>query len=131
MGQMTTSDSTPTQTPSPKPAGPGKVISAGPGKTVPAGRGTGHWRTYDGVDGLANVWAESVFQDQEGYIWVGTESGVSRYDGRNWTTFTTKDGLADNHTVIRGFSVMIRVECGSHAPAFPGKAVLCRTSHPS
>ena len=94
---MPTTDQKPTQMPVPTPAGPGKVVPAGPGKIVPAGRGTGHWRTYDGVDGLANIWVWSVFQDQEGYIWFGTESGVSQYDGRSWTTFTTQDGLAGNH----------------------------------
>jgi len=69
---------------------------AGPGKIAPAGKGRGHWRTYDGADGLANIWVRPVFQDRNGVLWFGTESGVSRYDGRTFTTFTTQDGLADD-----------------------------------
>ncbi len=72
------------------------VTPAGPGKVVPAGHGRGHWRTYDRVDGLADNWVRSGYQDREGNLWFGTESGVSRYDGHHWTTFTAKDGLGDN-----------------------------------
>jgi len=72
---------------------------AGPGKVVPAGSGTGHWRTYDVTDGLADVSVYSILQDREGHLWFGTDGGVSRYDGQVWTKFTTKDGLA--HNVVR------------------------------
>jgi len=78
------------------PAGQGKTMPAGPGKAVPAGPGTGHWRTYDPTDGLANGVVFSMLQDREGYLWFGTQNGLSRYDGQTWTTFTTKDGLAAN-----------------------------------
>ena len=44
------------------------AVPAGPGKTRPAGSGRGHWHTYDGVDGLANIWVHLVFQDREGDI---------------------------------------------------------------
>ncbi len=72
---------------------------AGPGVRTPAGRGRGHWRTFDGVDGLPNTWAWAVFEDREGNLWFGTESGASRYDGRGFTTLTTRDGLA--HNIVR------------------------------
>ena len=78
------------------PAGPGKVLPASVGKVLPAGEGTGHWRTYDMTDGLAGGDVRSILQDREGYLWFGTEHGVSRYDGQTWVTFTTRDGLADN-----------------------------------
>ena len=34
--------------------------------------------------------------DADGALWLGTEGGVSRYDGREFTNFTAADGLAHN-----------------------------------
>jgi ligand-binding sensor domain-containing protein len=35
--------------------------------------------------------------DRQNRIWVGTlGGGISRYDGKRWTTFTTQEGLAGN-----------------------------------
>ena len=47
-------------------------------------------------DGLPSDGVWSIFQDGDGYLWFGTPSGVSRYDGKTFTTFTTEDGLMDN-----------------------------------
>jgi|GEM_PF-626242 len=69
---------------------------AGPGKAVSAGRGQGHWRTYNTTDGLPDIMVRSIFQDREGYLWIGSYGGVSRFDGRTFATFTAQDGLADN-----------------------------------
>jgi ligand-binding sensor domain-containing protein len=30
-------------------------------------------------------------------FWFGTDKGVSRFDGKNWKAFTTKEGLLDSH----------------------------------
>ena len=39
----------------------------------------------------------SIFQDRNGIYWFGTNgAGVFRYDKKNLTQFTVKDGLADN-----------------------------------
>jgi ligand-binding sensor domain-containing protein len=40
---------------------------------------------------------ETIFQDGENNIWVGTNWGVFRYDGTDWQHFTTENGLADNY----------------------------------
>jgi len=52
--------------------------------------------TFTTKDGLAGDKVTSLLLDRQGHIWFGTGSGVSRYDGQNWTIFTTKDGLVDN-----------------------------------
>jgi len=75
------------------PAGLGKKAPAGSGKVVSAGRRTGYWHTYGETDGFTGVGWVSIFQDREGYLWFGTEGGVSRYDGQ---TFTALNGLANN-----------------------------------
>jgi ligand-binding sensor domain-containing protein len=41
--------------------------------------------------------------DGEGTLWFGTGSGVSRFDRQNWTTYTAKDGLAQN--IVKAIAV--------------------------
>ncbi len=52
------------------------------------------WTGYTADDGLAGNVVHSISQDAAGVMWIGTESGLSRFDGENWTTFTTAEGLA-------------------------------------
>ena len=82
------------------PAGPGKTVLAGPGTQISMGSGKGIWQTFDETDGLADGPVGTIFQDRDGYLWVGTSGGASRYDGHTWTTFTQKDGLG--HDWVRG-----------------------------
>jgi signal transduction histidine kinase/ligand-binding sensor domain-containing protein len=37
-----------------------------------------------------------MYQDREGFMWFGTDRGVSRYDGTAFITFTVADGLGSN-----------------------------------
>jgi ligand-binding sensor domain-containing protein len=37
-----------------------------------------------------------IVEDEQGRIWVGTWKGVMRFDGEEWRTFTTHDGLGDD-----------------------------------
>ena len=37
--------------------------------------------------GLSNVVANCIFQDQQGYIWIGTGVGLNLYDGNNFKIF--------------------------------------------
>lgn len=34
--------------------------------------------------------------DNHGFLWIATENGVSRFDGKNFKTYTTAQGLPDN-----------------------------------
>ncbi len=56
----------------------------------------GVWRTYTYLDGLACNTVYAIASDAAGFIWFGTENGVSRYDGRNFVNFTERDGLVSN-----------------------------------
>jgi ligand-binding sensor domain-containing protein len=51
---------------------------------------------YDVHDGLAGSTVYSMAQDNQGFMWFGTETGLSRWDGTHFQTFTTRDGLPDN-----------------------------------
>lgn len=38
-------------------------------------------------DGLANNSVRCIYQDSKGFIWLGTQNGLSRYDGNSFITF--------------------------------------------
>lgn len=44
-------------------------------------------RLYTSADGLANSHIYDIFQDSRGFIWIGTENGLSKYDGMKFSTF--------------------------------------------
>jgi ligand-binding sensor domain-containing protein len=50
---------------------------------------------YDIAQGLAGSRVYCITQDKYGFIWVGTETGVCRFDGSHFSNYTTKDGLPD------------------------------------
>lgn len=52
-----------------------------------------HYGLKEGLAG-SNVYAAT--QDNEGFIWFATETGVSRFDGVHFKNFTIDDGLPDN-----------------------------------
>ncbi len=39
------------------------------------------------TDGLASNWCHVAFQDSRGYMWFGTQDGLSKYDGEKFTTY--------------------------------------------
>ena len=51
---------------------------------------------YGAEDGLPQEDVFSIYQDNRGYMWFGTSSGVVRYNGREMVVYNTEDGLADN-----------------------------------
>ena len=54
------------------------------------------WRNFTVKEGLPSIETYDVLQDSKGYIWIGTDAGVARYDGYSFKNFTSKDGLSDN-----------------------------------
>ncbi|HTR31923.1 MAG TPA: histidine kinase [Puia sp.] len=64
-------------------------------RVIPAGAQNYSYTHYDIQDGLAGTTAYCITQDADGLIWVGTETGVSRFDGTHFKNFTTADGLPD------------------------------------
>jgi signal transduction histidine kinase/ligand-binding sensor domain-containing protein/CheY-like chemotaxis protein len=57
------------------------------------------YRTFDVSDGLSQSQVEAVAQDGDGYVWLGTRHGLSRFDGRRFKTFLVEDGLFDNQVL--------------------------------
>lgn len=49
-------------------------------------------------DGLSSYNVNCVFQDADGYIWIGTDYGLNRYDGSSIRTYTKEEnGLCHNY----------------------------------
>lgn len=64
------------------------VISAG---VNPPGRYT--FRAYNAEQGLTSLAITQLSQDVQGFLWVGTEDGLFRYDGSRFQAYSLKQGL--------------------------------------
>ena len=53
----------------------------------------GRWKTYTHENGLAADYVLCVFQAADGAMWFGTDQGVSRFDGRTFSSLPPEDGL--------------------------------------
>src|SRR5215831_11470808 len=51
------------------------------------------FRLYGAAEGLRNLVVLSLAQDQDGYIWAGTEGGLYRYDGTRFRLMGQAEGL--------------------------------------
>ncbi|MGV9011739.1 MAG: two-component regulator propeller domain-containing protein [Flavobacteriales bacterium] len=51
------------------------------------------------LQGLSDNAITKLFQDREGFLWIGTEYGLDRYDGHHMRTWHERDGLAGEHIV--------------------------------
>ena len=51
---------------------------------------------YSVEDGLAQTQVFDLEADNDGYLWVATAGGVSRFDGSNFKNYTSETGLTDN-----------------------------------
>ena len=51
------------------------------------------WTSYTTTDGLAGDTIHMLFQDSQGFLWIGTGSGLSRFDGQVFRNYGSADGL--------------------------------------
>ncbi|THU39459.1 histidine kinase [Niastella caeni] len=54
---------------------------------------------YDNKEGLAGSTVYCMAKDKDGFLWFGTEGGLSRFDGTHFKNFTREDGLPDNEVI--------------------------------
>jgi signal transduction histidine kinase/ligand-binding sensor domain-containing protein len=48
---------------------------------------------YDVSDGLVSSNIHSIYQDRRGFLWFGTNDGLSRFDGYRFVNYGKRDGL--------------------------------------
>ena len=53
-------------------------------------------KNFNQNNGLPSNECYRVLQDEQGYIWVASDAGLSRYNGYTFENFTKQDGLPDN-----------------------------------
>lgn len=51
---------------------------------------------YTVNEGLPSQTVYYALQDKQGFLWLSTDAGLSRFDGKKFTNFTTEDGLAED-----------------------------------
>ena len=63
-----------------------------------------YFRTVDVKDGLADNYVRNIVRDHEGYIWISTINGLSRYDGIRFQNFMPMQvgGRANDVTSVSG-----------------------------
>jgi ligand-binding sensor domain-containing protein len=51
---------------------------------------------YSTESGLAQSQIRTIAQDKNGYLWLGTLAGLSKYDGKKFVNYSIQSGLIDN-----------------------------------
>lgn len=60
-----------------------------------------HFEHYDIFSGLGQSQVSDIEQDRLGYIWLSTRGGgLSRFDGRHFTTYRKEDNLPANNILF-------------------------------
>ncbi|MEN2399399.1 two-component regulator propeller domain-containing protein [Flavobacterium sp. MC2016-06] len=54
---------------------------------VPAQNKDPFFKTYTSENGLSNDKVNTLLEDSRGFLWIGTEDGLNRFDGRYYTIF--------------------------------------------
>ena len=71
-------------------------------------------------EGLPSNNVYRCVEDKSGFLWVSTDNGIARFDGKRFQLFTTRDGLPDNDVleVIKENNSRIWVNCFKQNPAY-------------
>lgn len=51
---------------------------------------------YSTKDGLPSSSIYKCILDNHGFLWIATDNGIAKFDGKNFKTYTTAQGLPDN-----------------------------------
>ena len=52
-------------------------------------------------NGLSQATAEAIIQDSDGYVWIGTNDGLNRYNGSEIKVFDSND--EDENSIISNY----------------------------
>jgi ligand-binding sensor domain-containing protein/serine phosphatase RsbU (regulator of sigma subunit) len=57
------------------------------------------FRVWTLKEGLPQVYVKAICQDSRGFIWLGAQTGLTRFDGVNFKVYTTSEGKLPNNTI--------------------------------
>ena len=78
------------------------------------------YKAFTVNDGLPSNYVYACVEDNRGFLWVATDAGIARFDGKNFQVFTTQDGLPDNEVlrIVKENNGRIWVNCFKQRPAY-------------
>ena len=77
-------------------------------------------RSFTVADGLPSNHIYTCVEDDHGFLWIATDAGIARFDGKNFQVFTTQQGLPDNEVlnVVKENNGRIWVNCFKQSPSY-------------
>ena len=80
----------------------------------------GDYSAFTINDGLPGNNVYRCVEDNKGFLWVATDAGIARFDGKHFQVFTTQQGLPDNEVlaVVKENNGCIWVNCFKQSPAY-------------
>jgi signal transduction histidine kinase/streptogramin lyase len=70
-------------------------------------------RSWNTEDGLTSESTSELVQTEDGYIWIGSYTGLHRFDGKDFTVFSSKNSTIPSSNVLR-------IEIGSKGELWVG-----------
>ncbi len=64
---------------------------------------TVQYTNYNTQNGLPSPETYFVYEDAVGYIWIGTDRGLSRFDGYKFSNFTSANTVFEDNTVFKAY----------------------------
>ena len=77
-------------------------------------------KAFTNKDGLPSNHIYKCVEDNRGFLWVATDAGIARFDGKHFQNFTTQQGLPDNEvlSVFKENNGTIWITCFKQSPAY-------------
>ncbi len=64
-----------------------------------------HFTNYTTDDGLPHDVGYQILEDKEGYLWIGTDNGLARFDGNKFKTYGDAEGLTNPFTIDMAITI--------------------------
>lgn len=72
-------------------------------------------------DGLSSPIVSDITQDHEGFIWIATNEGLNRYDGKSFEVFRPQK--SDEHSLIRSTVYTVCIDSSDHVWAGTSRGI--------